>query len=741
MDNNYFRTLNHSFENTLTTMAKKSSSSVTPEYSANHNGISTYYADFVFGPTAQANYLSALVCLAIQDAASHGKPISRETADEVAAGMQAWALELGATHYTHWFQPLRGTTAEKHDTFFEPTGVDTGMEKFGGKALVQQEPDASSFPSGGIRNTFEARGYTAWDPSSPAFIMPKAGAKTLCIPTVFVSYTGEALDYKAPLLKSVAFLKSASIDVCQYFDKNVKTCSISLGIEQEYFLVDEQQFKCRPDLMFAGRTLIGNSPAKGQQLEDHYFGSIPNRVLAFMADFEERAHLLGIPLRTRHNEVAPAQFECAPQYEDMNLAVDHNSLLMDLMESVASDHQLRVLLHEKPYKGINGSGKHNNWSIFTNTGVNLLAPGNSPESNLQFLTFFVNTIKAVHDHRDLLRASIATAANDHRLGANEAPPAIVSVFVGHTLENVLNDFEANAKTATKAGVSATINVPNIPEILFDNTDRNRTSPFAFTGNKFEFRAVGSSDNCSSSMVVLNTIVANQLKRFKSEVDAILKSKKGMKVEDAIKGILRGYIADSRKILFGGNGYGEEWKKEAKKRGLSNITTTPEALKAYLTPASTSLFVDNGIFSHRELEARTEIRYENYVLRLQIEGRIMNELVSSYVIPAAVNYQKRLADNVNSLQSMGFKKDSHKAQTEIVEFLAKQINRVYELNEKMTAERAKANNLEHADQKAMAYCNKVKPMFDDIRECCDEIERVCDDAEWILPKYRELLSLS
>ena len=722
-------------------MAKKSSSSVTTEYPVNHNGISTYYADLVFGPTAQSNYLSAEVCLAIQEAASHGKSISPATADEVAAGMQAWALDLGATHYTHWFQPLRGTTAEKHDSFFEPTGVDTGMEKFGGKALAQQEPDASSFPSGGIRNTFEARGYTAWDPSSPAFIMPKAGAKTLCIPTVFVSYTGEALDYKAPLLKSVAFLKSASTDVCHYFDKNVKTCSISLGIEQEYFLVDEQQFKSRPDLMFAGRTLIGNSPAKGQQLEDHYFGSIPNRVLAFMADFEERAHLLGIPLRTRHNEVAPAQFECAPQYEDMNLAVDHNSLLMDLMESVASDHQLRVLLHEKPYKGINGSGKHNNGSIITDTGVNVLAPGNSPESNLQFLTFFVNTIKAVHDHRDLLRASIATAANDHRLGANEAPPAIMSVFVGHTLENVLNDFEANAKTATKAGVSATINVPNIPEILFDNTDRNRTSPFAFTGNKFEVRAVGSSDNCSSSMVVLNTIMANQLKQFKSEVDAILKSKKGMKVEDAIKGILRGYIADSRKILFGGNGYGEEWKKEAKKRGLSNITTTPEALKAYLTPASTSLFVDNGIFSHREMEARTEIRYETYVLRLQIEGRVMNELVSSYVIPAAVNYQKRLADNVNALQSMGLKKDSHKAQTEIVEFLAKQINRVYELNEKMTAERAKANNLEHADQKALAYCNKVKPMFDDIRECCDEIERVCDDAEWTLPKYRELLSLS
>jgi glutamine synthetase len=717
-----------------------SSSSSAIDYPMNHEGISTFYADLVFGPKAQSRYLSATAQEAIEQAAGHGQPISRETADEVAAGMQAWALDLGATHYTHWFQPLRGTTAEKHDSFFEPTGIDTGIEKFGGKALAQQEPDASSFPSGGIRNTFEARGYTAWDPSSPAFIMAKAGAKTLCIPTVFVSYTGEALDYKAPLLKSVAFLKKTATDVCQYFDKNVNTCSISLGIEQEYFLVDEQQFKSRPDLMFAGRTLIGNSPAKGQQLEDHYFGSIPNRVLAFMADFEERAHLLGIPLRTRHNEVAPAQFECAPQYEDMNLAVDHNSLLMDLMESVALDHNLRVLLHEKPYKGINGSGKHNNWSIITNTGVNLLAPGNSPESNLQFLTFFVNTIKAVHDHRDLLRASIATAANDHRLGANEAPPAIMSVFVGHTLENVLNDFESDAKVGTKANASATINVPNIPEILFDNTDRNRTSPFAFTGNKFEFRAVGSSDNCSSSMVVLNTIVANQLKNFKAEVDAHV-AKNGGSAEDAIKQILRTYITETKRILFGGNGYGDEWKEEAKRRGLSNITTTPEALQAYLTPESENLFVENGIFSHRELEARTEIRYETYVLRLQIEGRVMNELVSSYVIPAAVNYQKRLADNVNALKGMGLAATAYKAQSEIVEFLSKQINRAYELNEQMTSERAKANNLDHADKKAMAYCNNVKPMFDEIRECCDEIERVCDDAEWTLPKYRELLSLS
>ncbi|MEN9318632.1 MAG: hypothetical protein RL712_1202 [Bacteroidota bacterium] len=723
-------------------MSTKSSSTNTPEndYSVSHEGISTFYADLVFGPKAQSKYLSTAAQNAISQAASHGQPISRETADEVAAGMQAWALDLGATHYTHWFQPLRGTTAEKHDSFFEPTGIDTGIEKFGGKALAQQEPDASSFPSGGIRNTFEARGYTAWDPSSPAFIMPKAGAKTLCIPTVFVSYTGEALDYKAPLLKSVAFLKQTATDVCQYFDKNVTTCSISLGIEQEYFLVDEQQFKSRPDLMFAGRTLIGNSPAKGQQLEDHYFGSIPNRVLAFMADFEERAHLLGIPLRTRHNEVAPAQFECAPQYEDMNLAVDHNSLLMDLMESVALDHNLRVLLHEKPYKGINGSGKHNNWSIITETGVNLLAPGNSPESNLQFLTFFVNTIKAVHDHRDLLRASIATAANDHRLGANEAPPAIMSVFVGHTLENVLNDFESDAKVGTKANASATINVPNIPEILFDNTDRNRTSPFAFTGNKFEFRAVGSSDNCSSSMVVLNTIMANQLKNFKAEVDARM-VEQNVTAEEAIKQILRTYITDTKRILFGGNGYGDEWKEEAKRRGLSNITTTPEALQAYLTPEAEKLFVENGIFSHRELEARTEIRYETYVLRLQIEGRVMNELVSSYVIPAAVNYQKRLADNINALKGMGLAASAYKAQAEIVEFLSKHINRVYELNEQMTSERAKANNLEHADKKALAYCNNVKPMFDEIRECCDEIERVCDDAEWTLPKYRELLSLS
>ncbi|MDA1182258.1 MAG: glutamine synthetase type III, partial [Bacteroidetes bacterium] len=485
----------------------------------------------------------------------------------------------------------------------------------------------------------------------------------------------------------------------------------------------------------------GNSPAKGQQLEDHYFGSIPIRVLGFMADFEERAHLLGIPLRTRHNEVAPGQFECAPQFEDMNLAVDHNSLLMDLMESVAHDHDLKVLLHEKPFKGINGSGKHNNWSIITDTGVNLLSPGNNPEKNLQFLSFFINIIKAVHDHRDLLRASIATAGNDHRLGANEAPPAIMSVFVGQALEKVLNDFEINAKAGKKTDSFSPINVPNIAAILFDNTDRNRTSPFAFTGNKFEFRAVGSSDNCSSSMVVLNTIVANQLKNFKAEIEKALKVDPSINAEDAMKTILRQYVSGSKHILFGGNGYGEEWKKEAKKRGLSNITTTPEALKAYLSKPSIELFVNNRIFSHRELEARTEIRFETYVLRLQIEGRVLNELVSSYVIPSAINYQKTLADNVQAMLSIGVKKALCKSQIEIIEFLSTQINTVFELDKKMTAERAAANNIENAEKKALAYCNKVKVLFDQIRECCDEIERVCDDAVWGLPKYRELLALN
>lgn len=699
--------------------------------------ISNYFGENVFGHAAMKQYLNKEALKAIDEAAKGGKAIDRKIADQVAKGMQDWAISKGATHYTHWFQPLRGTTAEKHDSFFEPDGNDKGLEKFSGKSLVQQEPDASSFPSGGIRNTFEARGYTAWDPSSPAFLMEKAGAKTLCIPTIFVSYTGEALDYKAPLLKAVSFIRNAATEVCQLFDKNVTDCTISLGVEQEYFLVDSELFMQRPDLMLAGRTVLGSIPPKGQQLEDHYFGSIPNRVLGFMADFEEEAHKLGIPLRTRHNEVAPGQYECAPQFEDVNLAVDHNCLLMDVMESVAERHQFRVLLHEKPFKGINGSGKHNNWSIITNTGVNLLAPGNSPEQNLQFLTFFINTIKAVHEHADLLRASIASAGNDHRLGANEAPPAIVSIFIGDTLENVLDGFEGKTKEK-KAARSGNLNVPNIPEILLDNTDRNRTSPFAFTGNKFEFRAVGSSDNCAGAMVVLNTIVGNQLVEFKKEVDALVKAKKGTKTEDAIKQVLNSYLKSSRKIIFGGNGYSEDWVKEAKKRGLNNIKTTPHALEAYLSKKSVDLFVKNQIFTTKELEARTEIRFENYVLKLQIEGRIMNELVQNYILPAAVNYQKKLADNVHTLLQIGQTKASVKAQVQIIGQISELINKLYESNNKMTNERAKANKIEDAHKRAIAYCDKVKPLFDEIRDCADALEALVDDHEWPLPKYRELL---
>lgn len=726
-------------------MPTKKSTSIaeTPKNIERENSISSYFGEMVFGPKAQAKYLSAESQQAITKAINEGHAVSRDMADAIAEGMMNWAMDMGATHYTHWFQPLRGTTAEKHDSFFEPVGmgIDNGIEVFSGKALAQQEPDASSFPNGGIRNTFEARGYSAWDPSSPAFIIEKAGAKTLCIPTIFVAYTGEALDYKAPLLKTLAFVRKAATDVAQYFDKKVTDCSVSLGIEQEYFLVREELFRLRPDLMYAGRTLLGHTPAKGQQLEDHYFGSIPTRVQAFMVDFEKASHQLGIPLRTRHNEVAPAQFECAPQFESLNLAVDHNTLLMDVMEAVAADHGFKVLLHEKPYKGINGSGKHNNWSLITNTGVNLLSPGKSPSENLQFLTFFINVIKAVHDYADLLRASIATAGNDHRLGANEAPPAIMSVFVGDTLEHVLNDFESGNVSAKGMASKDSIQIPNIPEILVDNTDRNRTSPFAFTGNKFEFRAVGSSDNCASPMVVLNTIVAEQLVQFKKKVDAKLKSSKGAKTEEVLKQVLREELKSSKRILFGGNGYGEEWVKEAKKRGLSNVKNTAEALAAYMSPSSVDLFVKNGIYSHKELEARTEIRYESYNLRLQIEGRVLNEMVQNFVIPSAVRYQKKLADNVQTLLNIGQSKASVKAQLDIIAELSENINKAHDLNAKMTNERAKANVLEDAHKKALAYNKKVKPLFDEIRECCDAIENMIDDMEWSLPKYRELLSLN
>jgi len=701
--------------------------------------ISEYFGKSVFGPKAMAEYVSKEAIKAVNESRNSGKPMDRKYADQIAEGMKNWAIEKGATHYTHWFQPLRGSTAEKHDAFFDPTGIDTGIEVFSGKALVQQEPDASSFPNGGIRNTFEARGYSAWDPSSPAFIMEKATGKTLCIPTIFVAYTGEALDYKAPLIKSTNFIVQNTTAVCQYFDSNVKNAKVSLGIEQEYFLVDEELYHKRPDLVFAGRTLVGNMPAKGQQLEDHYFGSIPERVYNYMTDFEKEALKLGIPLKTRHNEVAPGQYECAPMFEEADLAIDHNSLLMDVMQSVASKHKLKVIWHEKPFKGVNGSGKHNNWSLITDTGVNLLSPGQSPIDNLQFLTFFINTIKAVHDHADLLRASIATAANDHRLGANEAPPAIMSVFIGSTLSDVLNQFEtAKASSRSAKASEKTIIVHRIPEILRDNTDRNRTSPFAFTGNKFEFRAVGSSDHCANAIIVLNTIVGNQLAEFKKEVDALIK-KKVSKLQ-AIQQVLKGYVKSSKNILFEGNGYGEAWVKEAKKRGLSNIKTTPYALDAYNSKASKDLFVKNHIFSQKELEARTEIKFENYLLKIQIEGRILGELVRNYVVPSAVEYQKKLIDTIEGLSRIGQTKTENKALYALTKEISTHINAIFDNTHKMIEERKKANNLTHADKKAKAYCDKVKPYFDSIRDSADKLEELIDNDAWKLPKYRDLLFL-
>jgi glutamine synthetase len=701
--------------------------------------ISEYFGKSVFGPKAMAEFVSKEAIKAVNESRNTGKQMDRKMADQIAEGMKNWAIEKGATHYTHWFQPLRGSTAEKHDAFFDPTGIDTGIEVFTGKSLVQQEPDASSFPNGGIRNTFEARGYSVWDPSSPAFIMEKAGGKTLCIPTIFVAYTGEALDYKAPLIKSTNFLTKNTTAVCQYFDANVKNTKVSLGIEQEYFLVDEELYHQRPDLVFAGRTLVGNMPAKGQQLEDHYFGSIPERVYNYMTDFEKEALKLGIPLKTRHNEVAPGQYECAPMFEEADIAIDHNSLLMDVMQSVASRHKLKVIWHEKPFKGVNGSGKHNNWSLITDTGVNLLSPGHSPIDNLQFLTFFINTIKAVHDHADLLRASIATAANDHRLGANEAPPAIMSVFIGSTLSEVLNQFQAIKTPVITGKVSEkTISVYRIPEILLDNTDRNRTSPFAFTGNKFEFRAVGSSDHCANAIIVLNTIVGNQLAEFKKEVDALIKKKTNKLL--AIEQVLKSYVKASKKIIFEGNGYGDEWVKEAIKRGLSNIKTTPYALDAYSTKASKDLFVKNNIFTIKELEARTEIKFENYLLKIQIEGRILGELVKNYVIPSAVEYQKKLIDTIEGLNRIGQTKAENKGLYTLAKEISYNVNAIWENNNKMVDERIKANKLTHADKKAKAYCDKVKPYFDSIRESADKLEELIDNDAWKLPKYRDLLFL-
>jgi glutamine synthetase len=702
------------------------------------NKVSDYYGINVFGMEAMRNTLSADIFKKVSRAIESGDRIDEDVADSVASAMKSWAISKGATHYTHWFQPLTGATAEKHDAFFDVMPNGKAIEKFKGNALVQQEPDASSFPSGGIRNTFEARGYTAWDPTSPAFIMENLSGATLCIPTIFVSYTGEALDYKAPLLKALSLVDKAATAVCEYFDKSVNRVIATLGAEQEYFLVDRALYNARPDLVMTGRTVFGHSPAKGQQLEDHYFGSIPTRVHAFMLEFEIEALKLGIPIRTRHNEVAPSQFECAPTFEEVNLAVDHNLLLMDLMEKVAERHNFKVLFHEKPFAGINGSGKHNNWSLGTDTGKNLLSPSSRPKENLQFLTFFINIIKAVHDHADLLRASIASAGNEHRLGANEAPPAIVSVFIGSQLTSVLEELEKNATIKIDKGdnMYMKLGIDKIPSILLDNTDRNRTSPFAFTGNKFEFRAVGGSANSSSNMIVLNTIVANQLFLFRKEVDALIA--KGEKKEVAIVNVLREYVKSAKGVLFEGNGYSEEWVKEAAKRGLSNIKSTPEALGVYVSEKSVHLFEQYGIFSHRELEARHEIMLENYIKKIQIESRVMGDLVLNHVVPTAIKYQSILVKNLEGLKDIGIKAKHTKNTTDAIEKIAEYVDTLLGAVEDMTEARKRANNTEDTLKKSLMYGNDVKGYFEKIRYCVDKLELLVDDEDWPLVKYRELL---
>ncbi len=700
---------------------------------------SIIFGSNVFNEKAMKQYLTSDAFKGVQGAMQYGTKIDRKLADYIAMGMKEWALSKGVTHYTHWFQPLTGSTAEKHDAFFEISyGGGDPVEKFGGGQLVQQEPDASSFPNGGIRNTFEARGYTAWDPTSPAFIY----GTTLCIPTVFIAYTGEALDNKIPLLRALSAIDEAATEICKYFDKNVKKVTATLGWEQEYFLVDSALANSRPDLMMTGRTLLGHTSAKGQQLDDHYFGSIPTRALTYMRDLEQECMLLGIPVKTRHNEVAPNQFELAPIFEEANLAVDHNCLLMDVMQKVAERHDLKVLLHEKPFKGVNGSGKHNNWSLATDTGVNLLSPGKTPMSNLQFLTFFVNTIKAVNDYETLLRAAIATASNDHRLGANEAPPAIISVFIGEQLTKVLSELEGvtKGKLSPEEKTDLKLNVVGkIPEVILDNTDRNRTSPFAFTGNKFEFRAVGSSANCSNAMTTLNTIVAKQLKDFKNEVDILIETK-DMKKDEAIFNVLREYIKVSKNILFEGDGYSKAWEIEAKKRGLSNFKTTPEALKARASKQALDLFSEMGILNHIEVEARYEIELEEYSKKIQIEGRVLGDLSINHVIPTAIRYQNTLIENVKGLKDVfGDEfKILAKEQISIIREISGHIEGINSKVESMTNERKKANHLTSTQEMAEAYCNNVKPYFEEIRNHCDKLELLIDDESWTLTKYRELL---
>lgn len=700
--------------------------------------ISGYFSLNVFDLPKMERYLPRTTYLSVRDAIDRGTTISREVADKVATGMKAWALERGVTHYTHWFHPLTDATAEKHDAFIERNDFGGLVESFSGELLVQQEPDASSFPSGGIRNTFEARGYTAWDVSSPAFIV----GTTLCIPTVFVSYTGDALDYKTPLLKALSALDRAAVDVCQYFDRNVNKVIATLGWEQEYFLIDEALYYARPDLVLADRTLMGHQSSKDQQLADHYFSSIPERVMAFMEDFEVEAYKLGIPVKTRHNEVAPNQFECAPLFEEANLSVDHNQLIMDVMKRIARKHKFRVLLHEKPFAGINGSGKHNNWSMATNTGVNLLAPAKNPRGNLQFLTFLVNVIKAVNDNQDLLRASVLTETNSHRLGGNEAPPAIMSVFLGSYLTSMLDDIveKVTGKKMTPAEkTELKLGIGKIPEILLDNTDRNRTSPFAFTGNRFEFRAVGSSSSCAPSMIVLNAAVAATLRTFKAETDALIAG--GIKKDEAIFKVLKRYIVESSRIRFEGDGYSESWEKEALKRGLKNIKSVPESLGSYLDKQARAVLIDGGIFTSRELEARVGVEYEKYTKKVQIEARVLGDLAINHIVPTAIKYMTELLDNIKSLR-MVFSEIEYErlagARKEVVTGISDNISMVKKLVMEMIEERKKANVIEDTRERAFAYEMNVKPYMEKIRYHIDRLELTVDNEIWPLPKYRELL---
>jgi len=702
------------------------------------NKISDYFGIDVFDKQKMQKYLSLEAYSSVQRSIDKGSRIDRKMADEVAAGMKAWAAERGATHYTHWFHPLTDGTAEKHDAFIEITESGLVIENFSGSALVQQEPDASSFPSGGIRNTFEARGYTAWDPTSPAFIV----GNTLSIPTIFVSYTGEALDHKTPLLKSMNALDKAASDVCLYFDRSVTKVNSTLGWEQEYFLIDEALFYARPDLVLTDRTLMGHASAKDQQLEDHYFGSIPERVSAFMKHFEMEAYKLGIPVKTRHNEVAPNQFECAPIFEEANLAADHNLLIMDLMKNIARKHNFRVIFHEKPFAGVNGSGKHCNWSMATDTGINLLAPGKTPRSNLLFLTFLVNTIKAVHEHANLLRATITTAGNIHRLGANEAPPAIISTFLGAKVTEMLDLIENNVtdkKMTPDEKTELKLNIGKIPRILLDNTDRNRTSPFAFTGNRFEFRAVGSSANVASPVTALNTAVADQLILFKKEVDSLIR--KRIKKDEAIFQVLRKYIIESKSIRFEGNNYSEDWIKEAARRKLSNVRDVPANMDAYLTNRTVDLYERQNVLSKREIEGRTEVRLEMYTKRIQIEARVLGDLALNHILPTAIKYQSDLIENVKGMKEV-FEDDEYK------ELSAARLDRIREISghisemklkvHEMVEERKKANVVEDIRKKASLYSEKVYPYLDIIRDHIDRLELIVDNETWPLPKYRELL---